>query len=144
MSMLDSFHSQSYSTHPIFSVITVHGLRDNHNTAWKSLNGEDWLRVDLFEDMRIRQLDFFYATDESARVFQEEGIKTEARYLLQSYYYKRRELPDVSVLRAWLTSLTNITGRLKLIDLSYGYAMILEDLLSNRSIAFPNITNLAV
>lgn len=106
MSMLDSFLSQSYSTHPVFSVITVHGLRDNHSTAWKSLDGEDWLRVDLFEDIPIRQLDFFYATDESARVFQEEGIKTEARYLLQEYYLKRRELPDVSLFK----SLVNISN----------------------------------
>lgn len=77
----------------------MHGLRDDHSTAWKSLSGEDWLRDDLFQNTPIRQLDFFYATDESARVFQEEGIKTEARHLLQEYYIKRRELPDVSSLK---------------------------------------------
>ncbi|KAK6450397.1 hypothetical protein FP744_10006647 [Trichoderma asperellum] len=87
------------SSYDDYDVITVHGLRDNHSTAWKSLDGEDWLRVDLFEDIPIRQLDFFYATDESARVFQEEGIKTEARYLLQEYYLKRRELPDIEANR---------------------------------------------
>ncbi|KAL7795974.1 ankyrin repeat protein [Trichoderma ceciliae] len=82
-----------------YDVITVHGLRDDHSTAWKSKNGESWLRSQLFESLSIRQLDFFYAVDESARVFQEDGIKIEAKNLLQEYCAKRRELPDTEIYR---------------------------------------------
>ncbi|KAF4994266.1 hypothetical protein FGRMN_5904 [Fusarium graminum] len=48
-----------------------------------------------YDDIPIRQLDYSYATDESAPIFQKDGIKAVAQDLLRLYSEKRRELvPD--------------------------------------------------
>ncbi|KAL6364057.1 hypothetical protein LRP88_03490 [Fusarium phalaenopsidis] len=79
------------------NVITVHGLCDDHNTVWTSHKGDQWVGQRLFEHLSVRQLDYLYPTDESARVFQEDGIKAEARNLLRLYSEYRRELSDTEV-----------------------------------------------
>ncbi|EHK25623.1 ankyrin repeat protein [Trichoderma virens Gv29-8] len=81
----------------IESVITVHGLRDDYGTAWKLNKKEHWLGTWLFEDVPIRQLDFVYAIDDSARIFKRGGIKAEAQDLMREYLEKRRNLPDTEI-----------------------------------------------
>ncbi|KAH8733608.1 ankyrin repeat-containing domain protein [Ilyonectria robusta] len=85
-----------WSYYDDYDVIAVHGLRDDHSTAWKSKSGKPWLRDRLFEKLSIRQLDYSYATDESARIFQRNGIKAEAQNLLRLYSEERRRLEDAS------------------------------------------------
>ncbi|KAK1990874.1 hypothetical protein LX36DRAFT_591731 [Colletotrichum falcatum] len=80
-----------------YDVITVHGLRDNHSTVWKSESGSLWLRDRLFAGRSVRQLDFIYAIDDSARVFQPDGIEVESRNLLRLYAEHRSCLPDALV-----------------------------------------------
>lgn len=41
-----------------YDVITVHGIRDDRNTAWKSKNDGLWIRDNLFPELDIRQLDY--------------------------------------------------------------------------------------
>ncbi|KAM0417014.1 hypothetical protein ACHAPT_012980 [Fusarium lateritium] len=86
-----------WSDYDDYDVITVHGLRDDHNTVWTSETGNEWVGKQLFEHLSVRQLDYLYATDESARIFQENGIKAEARNLLRLYSENRRELSDTEV-----------------------------------------------
>ncbi|EFQ29549.1 uncharacterized protein GLRG_04693 [Colletotrichum graminicola M1.001] len=80
-----------------YDVITVHGLRDNHSTMWMSKSGVSWLQERLFDGLSVRQLDFIYATHDSARVFQPDGIEVESRDLLRQYAEKRLDLPDALV-----------------------------------------------
>ncbi|KAK2010071.1 hypothetical protein LZ32DRAFT_536560 [Colletotrichum eremochloae] len=80
-----------------YDVITVHGLRDNHSTMWKSKSGDSWLQERLFGGRFVRQLDFVYAIDDSARVFQPDGIEAESQNLLRLYAENRRGLPDALI-----------------------------------------------
>lgn len=79
------------------SVITVHGLRDDRSTCWKSKSGKPWLRDNLFETLSIRQLDYSYATNESARIFRPGGVRAEAQNLLRLYSENRRDLETASL-----------------------------------------------
>ncbi|KAM0212656.1 hypothetical protein ACHAQI_004612 [Fusarium lateritium] len=78
-----------------YDVITVHGLRDDHSTCWKSKSGSPWLKDNLFTDFSIRQLDYSYATDESAQIFRPGGVKAEAQNLLRLYSENRRHLDHI-------------------------------------------------
>ncbi|KAK2055438.1 hypothetical protein LY76DRAFT_520468, partial [Colletotrichum caudatum] len=80
-----------------YDVITVHGLRDNHSTMWKSKSGAPFLQEGLFDGVSMRQLDFIYETHNSARVFEPNGIEVESRNLLRLYAEKRRFLLDALV-----------------------------------------------
>ncbi|KAK2022379.1 hypothetical protein LX32DRAFT_602940 [Colletotrichum zoysiae] len=80
-----------------YDVITVHGLRDNHSTMWKSKSGAPFLQDGLFDGVSVRQLDFIYETHNSARVFGPDGIEVESRNLLRLYAEKRRSLLDALV-----------------------------------------------
>ncbi|KAH6957155.1 ankyrin repeat protein [Fusarium avenaceum] len=80
-----------------YDVITVHGLRDDRSTCWKSKSGKPWLRDNLFESLSIRQLDYSYATDESARIFRPGGVRAEAQNLLRLYSENRRHLEPLEV-----------------------------------------------
>ncbi|KAM0320624.1 hypothetical protein ACHAPQ_009870 [Fusarium lateritium] len=82
-----------------YDVITVHGLRDDHSTCWKSKSGSPWLKDNLFTDFSIRQLDYSYATDESAQIFRPGGVKAEAQNLLRLYSENRRHLDHFEVNR---------------------------------------------
>ncbi|KAK1636422.1 ankyrin repeat-containing domain protein [Colletotrichum phormii] len=82
-----------------YDVITIHGLRDNHKTVWKSSSGQAWLQDSLFQDLSVRQLDYMYAIDDSARIFQPDGFQVEARNLLRLYAEKRRNLPETEINR---------------------------------------------
>ncbi|KAK1856301.1 ankyrin repeat protein [Colletotrichum chrysophilum] len=77
------------------SVITVHGIRDDHASVWRDKDGSFWLRHELFDTFAIRQLDYVYAARDRSRVFQMGGVEVEARNLLHLYAAKRCHLPDV-------------------------------------------------
>ncbi|KAJ3544493.1 hypothetical protein NM208_g3022 [Fusarium decemcellulare] len=94
----------------LFSVITVHGLRDDHDTAWKSRSGRPWLQDKLFEGSSIRQLDYLYAIDESARVFTKDGIEAEARNLLRSCSDDISQRQDEGSLRNQVLFSPNLQG----------------------------------
>lgn len=78
------------------SVITVHGIRDDRSTAWTTWNGDNWISDKLFPKYDIRQLDYSYEIDNSARIFQRNGIDLEARALLKSLARLRAKDPEVS------------------------------------------------
>ncbi|KZL84144.1 ankyrin repeat protein [Colletotrichum incanum] len=86
-----------FSDYTDYDVITVHGLRDNHSTVWKSNSGQSWLQDSLFKSLSVRQLDYIYATDEAARIFQPDGIEVEARDMLRLYAEKRQNLPNALI-----------------------------------------------
>ncbi|KAM0348148.1 hypothetical protein ACHAP4_011103 [Fusarium culmorum] len=91
--------SWGFSSYDDFDVITVHGIRDDHQTVWTSQTGKLWLRDELFDQLSVRQLDYFYAIDNQAGIFGPDGIKVEARNLLRLYCQHRRNLPDTEVNR---------------------------------------------
>ncbi|GKT40024.1 uncharacterized protein ColSpa_00205 [Colletotrichum spaethianum] len=95
-----------------YDVITIHGLRDNHNTVWESSSGQAWLQDSLFKDLSIRQLDYMYAIDDSARIFQPDGIQVEARNLLHLYAEKRRNLPETEINRPIIWVCHDIGGNI--------------------------------
>lgn len=78
------------------SVVTVHGIRDDRKTAWTTKNGDQWIRGSLFGGLDIRQMDFSYDIQDSARVFYESGIDLEARALLGSLARVRAMDPEVN------------------------------------------------
>ncbi|KAF5676117.1 ankyrin repeat [Fusarium heterosporum] len=82
-----------------YDVITVHGLRDDRSTCWKSKSGKHWLERSLFQGLSIRQLDYSYAIDESAQIYEKDGVKAEAKNLLRLYSENRRELAPLEVNR---------------------------------------------
>ncbi|CAG1991720.1 unnamed protein product, partial [Fusarium graminearum] len=88
-----------FSSYDDFDVITVHGIRDDHKTVWKSQTGTLWLKDKLFHELSVRQLDYHYAVDNRAGIFGPNGIKLEAWNLLRSYCQHRRSLPDTEVNR---------------------------------------------
>lgn len=94
-------------------MITVHGVRDDHQTAWTAQqNDSNWIEWVLFEKLTerhldyvygaensppIRQLDYVYDTGNSARIYDPsaDGISAEANALLESVAQDRAELPVV-------------------------------------------------
>ncbi|KAH7310656.1 ankyrin repeat-containing domain protein [Stachybotrys elegans] len=99
-----------WSLYDDYDVITVHGLRDDHKTAWQTSSGDFWLRDQLFPNINIRQLDYSYAVDDSARVFGPRGIEAEARNLIRDYNQFRQELPDTETGRPILWICHDIGG----------------------------------
>lgn len=93
------------------SVVTVHGARDDHQTAWTSADDNgNWIEYSLFRRLSVRQLDYVYDTSDSARIYDpsENGIAIEANALLDSLAENRLGLPHVRVHRC--TSL-HLLGR---------------------------------
>ncbi|ROW04700.1 hypothetical protein VMCG_04793 [Cytospora schulzeri] len=82
---------------PTPRVITVHGVRDDRNTAWTSRNGESWIRDRLFRNEDIRQMDYSYEIDDAARIFHRNGIDLEARALLESLARVRANDPEALI-----------------------------------------------
>ncbi|KAG8164089.1 hypothetical protein KVR01_006007 [Diaporthe batatas] len=78
-----------------YDVITVHGVRDDHQTVWTNKqDGSSWIERVLFRDLSIRQLDYVYGTGNSARIYDPsaDGISTEANDLLKSLAQDRAQL----------------------------------------------------
>lgn len=83
-------------------MVTVHGARDDHQTAWTSKdNNSNWIEDSLFYRLSIRQLDYVYDTGDSARIYDPSanGITIEANALLDSLAENRLDLPQVRVYR---------------------------------------------
>lgn len=117
-----------WSYYDDYDVIAVHGLRDDRSTAWKSKSGKPWLRDRLFQQLSIRQLNYSYATDESARVFQRNGIKAEAQNLLRLYSEERRRLEDTEVDRPIIWVCHDIGGTIvKQVLIEAAQATLAED-----------------
>ncbi|RGP73711.1 ankyrin repeat [Fusarium longipes] len=111
-----------------FDVVTVHGLRDDHKTVWRSQTGKLWIRGQLFDGLAIRQLDYLYSNDQEARIFSHDGIKTEARNLLRQYREYRLALPDTEVDRPIIWICHDIGGTIvKQVLIEAAQAVMLED-----------------
>lgn len=79
-------------------MVTVHGLRDDHQTAWtSSIDSSHWIQSKLFSYASIRHLDYVYDTGDSARVYGPNGINMEANALLASLAQERTQLLDVCI-----------------------------------------------
>lgn len=77
-------------------MVTVHGLRDDYQTAWTSLqDGSDWIESNRFPFVRIRHLNYVYDISDSARVYGPNGVVIEANALLDSLAQKWAELFNV-------------------------------------------------
>lgn len=84
-------------------MITVHGIRDDTKTAWTSKDSgssfysQGWIQEDLFRGLDIRQLDYAYDIEESARIYHADGngIEMESRILLDDVARWRAHLPEV-------------------------------------------------
>lgn len=81
-------------------MVTVHGARDDHQTAWTSRgDNSDWIEDKLLCNLSVRQLDYAYDNGDSARIYNPDtnGITAEADALLDSLAKNRLELPPVRV-----------------------------------------------
>ncbi|KAH8765998.1 ankyrin repeat-containing domain protein [Diaporthe sp. PMI_573] len=79
------------------SVVTVHGARDDHQTAWTARNDDsNWILCEMFSGLSVRQLDYVYDTGNSARIYDPSanGITVEANALLNKLAQNRAELPS--------------------------------------------------
>lgn len=93
-----TFHCLNYCHYEILtigSVITVHGIRDDYNTAWTTKQGEWWVRHQLFKDKRAREIDYSYDVCEGSDIFDPEGIHLHARWLIDQYARIRAKLEEV-------------------------------------------------
>lgn len=81
----------------IYSVVAVHGIRDDYKTAWIENDGTWWLKNKLFQDLSIREVDYSYEIDEEATIFQMDGIELHAERLLTAYTKDRASLEEVSL-----------------------------------------------
>lgn len=95
--------SREYQAYTIYSVVAVHGIRDDYKTAWTEEDGTWWLKTKLFEDLSIREVDYSYEIDEEATIFQVDGIKLHAERLLTAYAKDRASLEEVGFLTRYLT-----------------------------------------
>lgn len=79
-------------------MVTVHGARDDHQTAWTDRNDNSVID-DMFTGLSVRQLDYVYDTGNSAHIYDPsaDGITVEANALLKSLAQNRAELPIVRV-----------------------------------------------
>lgn len=92
--------STSWFTNSLRSVVTVHGVCDDQQTAWTAeRDNSDWIQYELFSGLSVRQLDYAYDNGYSARIYDpnSDGITVEANALLDSLAVNRLELPIVSV-----------------------------------------------
>lgn len=81
-------------------MVTVHGVRDDHQTAWTARNdNSNWILDKMFSDLSVRQLDYVYDTGDSSRIYDPsaDGITVEANALLKSLAEDRAELTLVRV-----------------------------------------------
>lgn len=79
----------------IYSIITVHGIRDDYKTAWTAANGTWWVRHKLFKGLPSRQIDYSYDIDQESLLYQPDGIRLHAERLVTEYAEIRKELDEV-------------------------------------------------
>ncbi|KAL7919235.1 putative ankyrin repeat protein [Trichoderma austrokoningii] len=89
----------SGSPHSDYDVVTVHGIRDDYETAWTEEDGTWWLKDKLFRGSSIREVDYSYEIDEDAAIFEKDGINTHAEELLTAYAKDRAGLEETEVNR---------------------------------------------
>lgn len=113
----------------LYSVITVHGLRDDFKTAWTDKKGNRWVKDQLFENQSIREINFSYEIDEYATIYDPLCIMIDhGNNLLGQYAEVREKLKKVSFpvpVQPEHMILTAIVDRLKPTALLYGFATIL-------------------
>lgn len=78
-----------------YSVVTVHGIRDDYKTAWIEKDDTWWLKNKLFKDLSIREVDYSYDIDEEAAIYEPNGIELHAERLLTAYAEDRSHLEEV-------------------------------------------------
>lgn len=78
-----------------FSVITVHGIRDDDKTAWRRDNGTPWIMNTLFGGRKIVQADYAYDIDEDAILYEPGGIEFYAEDLIWRFSRFRHPLREV-------------------------------------------------
>ena len=86
-------HLNAELTH--YSVITVHGIRDDYKTAWTNRSGVWWVREHLFKDLSIREIHYSYEIDENSTLYQPDGIRIHAERLVDEYTEIRKKLDEV-------------------------------------------------
>jgi hypothetical protein len=82
-------------TKTCYSVVTVHGIRDDYSTAWTDAEGSWWVREQLFKDLSIREVDYSYEIDTAAAIYATNGIVQHAQELAENYAEVRQELEEV-------------------------------------------------
>lgn len=66
------------------SIITIHGLRDDYNTAWIKGNGTRWA-YNLFVGHNTKEINYSYEVDEESEIYHVDGIRKHAQRLLTQY-----------------------------------------------------------
>ncbi|KAH6603971.1 hypothetical protein Trco_007417 [Trichoderma cornu-damae] len=89
-----SYSDYEYDAYKFYSVVTVHGIRDDYKTAWTEKDGTWWLKNKLFKDLSIREVDYSYDIDEEATIYEPNGIKLHAERLLTTYAKDRAHLEE--------------------------------------------------
>ncbi|KAH6984406.1 putative ankyrin repeat protein [Ilyonectria sp. MPI-CAGE-AT-0026] len=92
-------HGWSGSQYDDYDVITVHGLRDDRNTAWINKKSEWWVKKQLFAAEDIRQIDYAYAIDQNSTIYKPDGIRFHAQTLATEYAKLREKLEDTETHR---------------------------------------------
>ncbi|KAI1416701.1 putative ankyrin repeat protein [Hypoxylon sp. FL1857] len=105
-----------------YDIITVHGIRDDYNTAWIDKDGGWWLRTRLFKDLSTRQVDYAYAIEEDSDIFQQGGVLFHAEILITKYAQIRAELDETETDRPVIWVCHDIGGTIIKEALSLGIA----------------------
>ncbi|KAH7120549.1 ankyrin repeat protein [Dactylonectria macrodidyma] len=91
---INSPHGWSGSEYDDYDVVTVHGLRDDRNSAWIDKKYEWWVRKHLFASKEVREVDYAYAIDEGSTIYGSDGIRLHAQTLVTEYARLREKLED--------------------------------------------------
>lgn len=82
----------------VYSVITVHGIRDDYKTSWTDHKGAWWVKDQLFSNLSIREVDYSYEIDEGSVIYAPDGINRLATSLIDEYAQLRSKLMEVTIL----------------------------------------------
>ncbi|KAF3022967.1 Ankyrin-2 [Neopestalotiopsis sp. 37M] len=66
-----------------YDVILIHGVRDNSELVWNIDGGSNWVESKLLSSVNIEVLKFQYDTSDSAPIFLDGGLESEASKLLE-------------------------------------------------------------
>ncbi|KAH8659968.1 putative ankyrin repeat protein [Xylariales sp. PMI_506] len=84
----------SGSDYDDYDIVTVHGIRDDYNTAWTDDEGVWWLRKGLFNTLSTRQVDYAYEVDEHSTLYESDGLYRHAQTLITKYAEIRGRLEE--------------------------------------------------
>ncbi|KAH7139644.1 ankyrin repeat protein [Dactylonectria estremocensis] len=87
-------HGWSGSAYDDYDVVTVHGLRDDRNSAWIDEKDKWWVKTHLFASKEVRVVDYAYAIDEDSTIYRPDGIRFHAQRLAAEYARLREKLED--------------------------------------------------